>query len=78
LRLAFLDAPAYTNRWHNMAVKTPVEVTIYHGENAGAAVIAAASRPDGIILRSNEELQTPVPWGAFRSFLAQGRAALGD
>ncbi|MBZ5657771.1 MAG: tetratricopeptide repeat protein [Acidobacteriia bacterium] len=61
-----------------MSARTSSAITICRGENATAAANAAASQADAIVLRFAADTRGPVPWGAFRSYLAQGRAALGD
>jgi hypothetical protein len=62
----------------DMSTRNPSAITIYRGENADAAVYAAASQADAIVLNIGASSRGPVPWGAFRSYLALGRAVLGD
>jgi tetratricopeptide (TPR) repeat protein len=51
-------------------------ITILRGERAADVVNALAGHADAIVLRAAGDSRTPVPWGALRSFIAQGRAAL--
>jgi tetratricopeptide (TPR) repeat protein len=53
-------------------------ITILHGGHAGNAVNALAAHADGIVLRAAGDWRAPVPWGALRSFIAQGRATVGN
>ena len=62
----------------DMSARTFSAITIYRGENAAAAANAASSQAEAIVLRFAADSRAPAPWGAFRAFLAQGRAVLGD
>src|SRR5215831_9367517 len=53
-------------------------LTILRGEYASGAANARADQSSGLVLRTAGDWRAPVPWGALRTFIAQGRATLGD